>query len=183
MPATRRNVLKQLVLISAGAALLPSCLEDHSKAAILLQHFKIDNDQEKLLEELTATLIPSGATPGAREVSAHLFVLKMLDDCTSKEDRDQYLRGLQQFDNAARQTTGSSFVKAGPERRAALVSSLEAKKNTDPDLHFFYDTTKRLTIQAYMSSQYFLTKVRVYELVPGRWHGCVPVKPQLNPAT
>lgn len=183
MPVTRRNVLKRLVLVSAGAALLPSCLRDHSKAAILLQHFKIDDDQEKLLEELTATLIPSGATPGAREVSAHLFVLKMLDDCSSKADRDQYLRGLQQFDKAARQTAGTSFAKASPEQRATLLASLEAKKPSDADLNFFYATTRRLTIQAYMSSSYFLTRVQVYELVPGRWHGCVPVKPQLNPAS
>jgi hypothetical protein len=47
---------------------------------------------------------------------------------------------------------------------------------TDADVNFFYATVKRLTILAYSSSQYFLTKVQVYELVPGRWQGCIPVK-------
>jgi hypothetical protein len=167
--------MKQLALLSAGALLLPSCMEDHSKAPILLHNFKIDNDQEQLLEALTATIIPSGATPGAKEVSAHLFTLKMLDDCYSKEDRSTYLKGMQQFDTAARTAAGQSFVRSSPAQREALLTSIEGKKLVDPDLTFFYSTTKRMTILAYSSSQYYLTKVQVYELVPGRWHGCFPV--------
>ncbi|HEV2478171.1 MAG TPA: hypothetical protein VGS79_00845, partial [Puia sp.] len=60
-----------------------------------------------------------------------------------------------------------------------LLTALETKKFPDQDLIFFYTTTKKLTIQAYTSSQYYLTKIQVYELVPGRWHGCVPVKPNI----
>ena len=33
-----------------------------------------------------------------------------------------------------------------------------------------------MTLQAFTGSQYYLTKVRVYEMAPGRFHGCVPVK-------
>jgi Gluconate 2-dehydrogenase subunit 3 len=176
MSLNRRNAIRQLVLVSAGAALLPSCLQDRTKAPIALKNFSVSGEQEELLEELTTTLIPSGATPGAREVSAHLFVLKMLDDCSSKDDRDRFLRGLQQLDKAARTETGTSFTKASAAQRAALLSSLESKKLPDPDAEFCYSTIKRLTIQAYTSSQYYLTRIQVYELVPGRWHGCVPVK-------
>jgi len=64
-----------------------------------------------------------------------------------------------------------------------LLSAIEAKKLPDEELNFFYTTTKRLTILAYSSSQYFLTKVQVYELVPGRWSGCVPVKMQSRKAS
>jgi hypothetical protein len=167
--------MKQLALLSTGALLLPSCMEDHSNTPIGLHNFKIDDHQEQLLETLTATIIPSGATPGGKEVSAHLFTLKMLDDCYSKEDRDKYLKGMQQFDAAARTSSGRSFVKSSPAQRESLLASIEGKKLTDAALNFFYSTTKRMTILAYSSSQYYLTKVQVYELVPGRWHGCFPV--------
>ena len=183
MLESRRNAIKRLVLISAGAALLPACFHDHPKPAILTRHFQLNDDQQQQLEELTATMIPSGTTPGARDVSAHLFVLKMLDDCFSKDDRDKFLRGLQQFDNASHQTAGAAFLKTDAAQRATLLSALESQKLPDPDLNFFYTTTKKLTIQAYMSSQYYLTRIQVYELVPGRWHGCVPVKPQANTAS
>jgi hypothetical protein len=167
--------MKQLALLSTGALLLPSCMEDRSKVPILLHNYKIDDQQEQLMETLTATIIPDGPTPGASAVSAHLFTLKMLDECYSKEDRDKYLNGMQQFDAAARASTGRSFVKSSSVDREALIASIENKKLTDKDLNFFYSTTKRMTILAYSSSQYYLTKVQVYELVPGRWHGCFPV--------
>lgn len=183
MPVSRRTALKRLVLVSAGAALLPACFHDRTKPGTVTKNFQLTGDQEQQLEALAATIIPSGATPGAREVSAHRFVLRMLDDCFSKDDRDKYLRGLGQLDNASRQLAGASFLKADPAQRATLLTALETKKGPGDDLTFFYTTTKKLTIQAYMSSQYYLTKVHVYELVPGRWHGCVPIKPQTNTAS
>ena len=191
MPVSRRTVLKRLVFVSAGAALLPACFHDPAKPTIATKHFQLKDDQEQQLAALTATIIPSGTTPGAREVAAHLFVLKMVDDCFSKDDRDKFLRGLQQLDNASRRTAGVAFLKADPTQRASLLRALETglhaapgtQKPSDQDLNFFYGATKRLTIQAYTSSQYYLTKIQVYELVPGRWHGCVPAKPQSNTAS
>jgi hypothetical protein len=183
MNIDRRTAIRQLAFISASAVLLPACMQDHSKSAILLQHFDLDADQEKLLEELTATLIPTTDTPGAREVSAHLFVLKMLDDCSSPDDRKRFLKGMQLFDDAARSAAGKSFSAADATARQHLLATIDGDKDAGSDLHFFYSTTKKLTILAYSSSSWFLTKVQVYELVPGRWHGCVPVQSQAHLAS
>jgi hypothetical protein len=179
MLVNRRTVLKRLALVSAGAVLLPACFHNPAKPAIPTRNFQLSGDQGEQLEALTAAIIPSGATPGAREVSAHRFVLRMLDDCFAKDDRDKYLRGLGQLDNASQQTAGVPFLKTDPGQRATLLTALETKKLSGQDLGFFYATTKKLTIQAYMSSPYYLTKIQIYELVPGRWHGCVPVKPSI----
>lgn len=180
MLVNRRSVLKRLAFVSAGAVLLPACFHDPAKPAIITRNFQLSGDQEQQLEALTAAVIPSGSTPGAREVSAHRFVLRMLDDCFSKDDRAKYIRGWQQLDNASQQMAGATFLKADTTQRATLLTALETKKLPGEDLGFFYATTKRLTIQAYMSSQYYLTKIQVYELVPGRWHGCVPVKSTIS---
>lgn len=176
MIVNRRTALKQFLVISAGAALLPSCLQDQSKATILLKNFQIDGMQEKLLAELAETIIPTTSTPGAKDISAHLFVLKMLDDCYSKEDQQKFLKGLQQLDATAKTTTGQPFLKCTPVQREGLVSGIENKTTPGEELGFFYSVTKKQTILAYSSSQFFLTKIHVYELVPGRYHGCVPVK-------
>jgi Gluconate 2-dehydrogenase subunit 3 len=183
MTINRRSAIRQLALISVGAALLPACMGNHSKPALELKNFKVGEDQQKFLEELTATLIPTTATPGAREVSAHLFVLKMMDDCFSKKDQDKFFKGMTRMDEASRSTLGTSFSKATPTRRESLLEQIESGKTPGEELHFFYSTTKKLTIQAYSSSSMFLTKIQVYELVPGRFHGCVPVKQQLKSAS
>lgn len=183
MTINRRTAIRQLAFISAGAAVLPSCLGNHAKPDLVLQHFTVGGKQQKTLEELTATLIPTTDTPGARETSAYLFILKMLDDCSSKEDQDKFFKGMQQLDEASRNASGDSFAALAGSRRESLLLGIEAGKVPGEELKFFYTTAKKLTILSYSSSQYFLTKVQVYELVPGRWHGCVPVRQQLKPAS
>jgi hypothetical protein len=175
MTINRRTAIRRLAILSAGAALLPSCLHPHAKPPVSLKNFTVTVDQEKLLEELTATLIPTDTTPGARDVSAHLFTLMMLDDCSPKTDQEKFMKGLTAFDEVAKATTGKYFMEASPAQRESLLSAIENKRLPGEELNFFYSTTKKLTILAYSSSQFFLTKVQVYEMVPGRFHGCVPV--------
>jgi Gluconate 2-dehydrogenase subunit 3 len=183
MPSiNRRTLIQQLALLSVGAAMLPSCMGDHSKPDLVLKNFKVNNDQEKLLAELTATLIPTTSTPGARDVSAHLFVLKMMDDCFSPQEQAKFFKGMSQLDDAARSALGTSFAAAAGPRRESLLQTIETGKTPGEELGFFYSTTKKQTILAYSSSSWFLTKIQVYELVPGRFHGCVPVQQQQKQA-
>jgi hypothetical protein len=72
--------------------------------------------------------------------------------------------------------TGKTFIEASRQQREAALTAIGNNKIPGDELKFFYSTVRKLTIQSYSSSAYFLTKVQVYELVPGRWHGCVPVK-------
>lgn len=183
MSINRRTAIRQLAILSVGAALLPSCLQPHAKPSVSLKNFTVTGDQEKLLEELAATLIPTDTTPGARDVSAHLFTLRMVDDCSPKTDQEKFMKGLAAFDEASKTASGKSFAEASPAQREALLSAIESKKLPGEELNFFYSTTKKLTILAYTSSQFFLTKVEVYELVPGRWHGCVPMAGQQKKAS
>jgi len=176
MSISRRTVLKQMIITSAGLWLIPSCTEEKSKASILVKNFSINTEQEAMLAELGESIIPKTTTPGAKDVYAHLFVLKMVDDCRSKDDQDQFVRGLGAFETFAKEKTGKSFLKASPAERNTLLEELEKNRDVKDDLHFFYFTAKRYTVQAYSSSEFYLTNVQVYEMVPSRYHGCVPVK-------
>lgn len=175
MKINRRTALRQLAFISAGAALLPSCAGRHKKPDLVFRNFTVDDAGQRTLDALTATLIPTTDTPGARDTGASLFIFRMLDDCSSKKDQDIFFKGLKQLDDASRKTTGGKFVEAGPVQREAILTSIGNKQLPGDELNFFYSTARKLTILSYTSSPYYLTKVQLYELVPGRWHGCVPV--------
>ena len=99
----------------------------------------------------------------------------MLDDCSARKDQDNFFKGLEQLNDASRKTTGGTFGEASPAQREAILTSVGNKQLPGDEMNFFYSTARKLTILSYTSSPYFLTKVQVYELVPGRWHGCVPV--------
>jgi len=172
----RRTIIKNFLVFSAGAALIPSCMHEESKSSILLKHIKVNSDQEKMLAELSETIIPKTNTPGAKDVSSHLFVLMMVDDCYNTEDQQKYIMGLEQFDALAKKNYGDSFLGCTTAQKKEFLKKIESKNDVSEEIASFYATTKRLTIQSFTSSKYFLTNVQVYEMIPGRFHGCVPVK-------
>lgn len=173
----RRTVFKHLAMATAAAWVLPSCISDPKKVSLALNRLKITGDEEALIGDIAAVLIPPTDTPGAREVQAHLFTLVMVDDCMSKEDREQYLRGMRSFDNAVEKVSGKSFTGATAAERLDILSAFEAKLDSiHEDTRMFYSRTRGYIIQGYTSSQHFLTEVKPYKLVPGpNYNGCAPV--------
>jgi len=100
----------------------------------------------------------------------------MLDDCYAPADQDKFVKGMKEFDEFSKKKLNKSFVDASTAQRLDVLKSIEDKKDVPENVSFFFNTTKRLTLQAYTSSEYYLTKVHVYQLVPGKFFGCVPVK-------
>jgi len=164
MPITRRTALQRIFVVAGGAIFLPACKHES------------DNNQQTL-ETLADILLPASQTLGAKAVGAHLFALRMIHDCYPKDQQQQYMRGLEAFDQQARQQYGKPFAGCDLKDQQALVSAINAgqKSQKTDDLSFFFRENKNLVIRGYLGSQYFLTKIEVYELVPGRWHGCTPV--------
>jgi hypothetical protein len=175
MSVSRRTAIKQVLLVSAGIALLPSCLRK-SPASVVLKNVAIDSDDEHMLSELSATILPSSGSTGAKEVSAHLFILKMVDDCFNKEGQQKWSAGMKAFHELCEKKNGHSFVKSSPAERASLLQALEKEDPATVPAAHFYQVSKRLTVQAYTNSEYYLTKVEEWELVPSRFHGSFPVK-------
>ena len=170
----RRSAVKNFIVFSAGVTLLPSCLQQDNKISLPLKNIQVNGDQERMMAELTKTILPANDTPGAKELSSHLFVLMMVDDCFKREEQEKFIKGLRQFDELSKKKTGASYVKASAAQRAALLKAIEIKKDTPEEVLAFYNATKRLTIQSFTGSEYFLTKVRPYEMAPGRFHGSFP---------
>jgi hypothetical protein len=173
----RRLVLKQLAVATAAAWILPSCVSDPKKVSIALNRLNITGDDEELLAAIADTLIPKTDTPGAKDVSAHLFTIVMVDDCMAKADQENYVKGLKAFDDTCKTVAGKAFTKATVEERTDILKKLEASRDTLPeDVKAFYSATRRYVIQGYTASQYFMTDVKPYQLIPGpNFKGCVKV--------
>lgn len=171
----RRTVLKYLFVVAGGAAVLPACLHQQSKASILLKNIAVTYEQEKMLAEFAETLIPASATPGAKDTYAHLFALRMVDDCFDKEKQQAFLKGLKEVEEMTRKESNTFFAKSTAAQKAKTLTALEAKK-APADALAFYGMMKNLTIQGYLTSRPILGDVFHYELVPGRYNGAVPVK-------
>jgi hypothetical protein len=170
---SRRQALKQFAFVSAGMAIIPSCMQDRSKSNLLLKKIKVSPVDKAMLAELCETIIPKTDTPGAKDLSAHLFVLMMIDDCTKKEQQDEFMNGMKAFNDFNTQTIAKNFSDANQEERISVLKKILLIKDEKSPVLTFFNELKKRTIQAYTSSEFFLTKVQVYELIPGRYHGCI----------
>ena len=174
---SRRTVIKQMLVASAGIVLVPSCMEDRTKASFLIKNYAVSSDQEKMLAELAEAIIPKTTSPGAKDVYAHQFVMKMVDDCASKQDQQGFVKGMKAFDEYVVKKNGKSFLKSTMAERAGILEDLEKRKAEESDEVKFYQQMKSLTIWGYTSSQYYLEQVQVYKIIPGPYKGSVPVQP------
>jgi hypothetical protein len=172
----RRSALKNMTILAGGIFFFPSCLkQEDGKTSIKLHKIKINAAQEKLVAEVVETIIPETSTPGAKTLNVQ-FVLKMIDDCYSKKDQENFLFGLTKLEEIAQKKYNHSFVECEPKQREAIIMAIEENTKMQPQLAIFYQITKELTVKGYSISKYVMTTKLPYELVPSRYNGYFPVK-------
>jgi len=170
----RRTVLRNFVILSAGIALVPSCRNGKVKRSVSWKNIRLNSDEENMLADLSEAILPVKSE--APEDSAHYFALTMVDDCYAPDDQKKFLDGLKRFEEMAREKYGSGFVNLDAEQKLSLLGELESKKNEGEAVNYFYNTTRSLTLQHYMTSKHYLVNIRHWEMAPGRWNGCFPVE-------
>jgi len=173
----RRTAIRNVMLVTAGAALLPSCFQN-DPPLFPLQHISLTRAQQDLLAALTAAIIPTTDNfPGAKELKAHEFVMTMVDDCCKPEDQQQFVKGIIAFEEACKKKWDISFVKCTPPQQIELLKQFEKKQAVAADALLFYGMVRKYTVQCFASSKEYMTDVQHYKMVPGsRFKGCVPVK-------
>jgi hypothetical protein len=174
MVVSRRTLLKQLAVVSAGVALSPAFIGCHSKPSLLFKKMAVTKDEAQMLEAIADTLIPSSTTPGALAVNAYSYATKMIDDCMPKKEQAKWLTGMRKFTTLAEEKSSGGFVSMSKEERENFLGQCEEKKIGDEDLSFFYSTLKQLIIRGYTTSEYYLTR-QGFSLIPGRFKGCVTI--------
>ena len=172
----RRTAIRNVVIISAGAGLLPSCMQE-SNTSIPLKHISITGSQEQMLASLSEAIIPkTKAFIGANDLKAHEFVLTMIDDCVSPEDQKKFTEGLKDFDKLSHDKFGQVFTGFTQEQKHSLIADIESKKGIPENVQKFYGTVKRYTLQSFTSSEKYMLDIRKYKQTPGgNFKGCVPV--------
>lgn len=169
----RRTAIRNIGLVTAGFSILPAC--DFTEDPPVYDRVPLEKEQYHLIEWLTQAILPAGepqiATP---EPTTH-FVLTMLNDCYAPEDIAKYLEGLTLFDQQIRDEYDTTFKKLIPEQQVLLFTEISKSEILPENLQYFLDTTKRLSVRHFTTSEYFMVNHLDFEFVPGRFKGCVPV--------
>ncbi|MCC5928817.1 MAG: gluconate 2-dehydrogenase subunit 3 family protein [Cyclobacteriaceae bacterium] len=178
----RRLAIKQAALLGGAVAFFSSCSEQAKKASIALQKLNLNAKDEELLMKIVEAILPASSSPGAARLNVHHFVLIMVDDCLSPQDQKVFVDGLYSIDAFCKRNFGKRFEKSDKPTQAEMLTAIqnnqdlkEKKEGEIKIMKSFVGMCKRYSLQGFMGSEYYLTQIMPYELVPGRYHGCVPV--------
>ena len=179
----RRSAIQHLAVLACGVSLAPACSFDENKVSIALDRLKINASHERLMSEVVETMIPETDLPGAKALGLHHFVLVMVNDCQTKSAGEAFVKGLDQIESYVKQHYDRSFLKSNHEAREAILYQLideetNGGEENNPVLEAiktFLAITKQYTVQGFLASQYVMTEVFPYQLVPISYKGCVPL--------
>ncbi len=169
----RRSAVKNIALTIGASIVLPAWANAWNKDSFR-HNQNIVPPQENLLAEIVETIIPKTNTPGAKELNVQQFIPVMVKDCYDQKAQETYKKGFELVDKNAKNAFSKSFMECDTKQRLEVLDKMSKSENSDEKN--FLQLVKRLTIQGYMSSEYVMTNLSVYEYAPARYHGCVPVK-------
>ncbi|WP_232325907.1 gluconate 2-dehydrogenase subunit 3 family protein [Spirosoma montaniterrae] len=203
----RRDALMRVAMLAGATVSLPALadtLEASAAQRVLTgKPVLFTADQDATVAELAETIIPTTSTPGAKAAKVNEIIDVILKDCYKQEDQQRFLDGLTQTNKLSQETYAKAFVQLDPTQRIDIVKKLEAdakrqiaemnsakaaakveggqadlqvpdaKKRYTP----FFTMLKDLTLTGYFTSEVGATQALEYVAVPGRYEGCVPLKP------
>lgn len=169
----RRQAIQSLATISMGVVFLPSC--EVGSSGPVYSNLPFTNNQRELIGELVDIILPKEDLEVTTPESTLDFVLTMVNDCYAPDDIQKFQAGFSEFETYLDQNYRKNLQKVGPEDQKELLAYLENSEDLSESLDFFYNNTKRLTIQHFTSSNFFMTGYLDFEFVPGRYIGCASV--------
>ncbi|MEX0929809.1 MAG: gluconate 2-dehydrogenase subunit 3 family protein [Balneolales bacterium] len=176
----RREAIKNTALFMGGAVFGPSVTgilngcRPHPSVNWTPELFT--ESQAALISELSETILPSGNTPGAKELGVPAFIEEMVAHVYPADDRTDFIDGIEAFNEAARAAIGLSFVDGDADQRHEFTGRVnrEALRNGETGKPFIIHV-KELTLMGYFTSETGATTVLQHQQTPGRYESCQPL--------
>jgi hypothetical protein len=179
-PMNRREAIRATTAILGGVLItsngfLVACSRERPAAAA--NAGVLSADDQTLIEEIADTLLPTtAASPGAKAAGAGAAINLLVTDVWEPEKAQRVVDGLKQFRQTSQTKGGGDFAALPVARRETLLREIDAEAQGKGDAHYF-NLVRDLALQAYFSSEIGMTKARRWIMVPGKFVGCMPLKP------
>jgi Gluconate 2-dehydrogenase subunit 3 len=193
----RREVLKLLAGGAVTTALSPSLMahfrEAYAQVGAAYKLRTLSPQQNAQVVTMIDLIIPATDTPGAKGARVNEFIDVILTEWANDSERQAFLSGLADVDKQSNSLFGKNFTDASVEQQTTLLRSMDdvamsrhaAQRarhgNTIPadrDKQLqgnFWDVVKGITLQGYYTSEVAFTQEMNLQVIPGAYHGCVPI--------
>lgn len=170
---TRRQAVQNILWVSAGIALIPSC--QAAETGPIYANVPLESGQRTFIDLMTNAILPRAGTAIKTPESTTDFILTMLNDCASPVDVKNYIVGIKEFRQGIKEQYQTTFKDLSVEKQLEVFTQLgQSPKMTEAAKHFF-NTTKGLSQRHFTTSEFFMKNKRDFEFAPGRYVGCSPI--------
>ena len=183
----RRKALKSISLllgfsVSGFVVLNQSCNNiEHNDNVI-----SDDEDLSEIISEIANIIIPDSEIPGARAAQVGSFILMMIDDCYPENIQKRFSAGVLNMNALSQEKFGKKFLKLSGDKKKIIVEGdvneekrlKDITKNNLPRTvrPQFFELFLNLGLLGYFTSEIGCTEVLKYDLIPGRYDGCIEME-------
>lgn len=156
-----------------ATAILTGCAPDKQ-----IEGLDFSPEDIAFLDEIGDTIIPETDTPGAKATGIGTFMVMMVKDTYDENQQKTFVDGLNMIRKDFKDSKGVEFEKASSEDRLAYLNGMyeqyKSSENREPQIIYML---KDLTVLGYFTSEIGATQALNYVEVPGRYDGCIDLKP------
>jgi len=172
----RRDAMKRVAMLMGGALSIPTlmvfqqgCSPDPSPSP-----GTFSDEHISTLNRIGDIILPPTDSPGAAEADTGGFSARMLENCYPEQTRNDVLEFLKMIN--------PDFNKKSGDDQVSLIGDIDEiiygeASDEEKEKYGAYRVIKELTLFGYFTSEVGATQALEYVDIPGRYEGCVPLKP------
>ena len=166
---TRREWVKGMALATLGTVAF------YDATSISPTQFNFTSAEDQILELIMGAIIPESSIPGAISLGVPVFVKTMMKDCYEAKAQQSFKNVLSEIPKLFLNENKKEIYSASESEKEQFIFSLEKGKH-GVEAQKTLATLKGLTIQGYMSTEYIMVNHLNYQMAPGFFNGCAPIK-------
>jgi hypothetical protein len=167
----RRDALRSLSLAIGGLASIPTWTTAWNSDKLHFGQY-LPLAEEETLAELVETIIPESETVGAKSLQIDKFILKFTKDIIGNDALQTLQEEIKYIDSQSIKSYNKTFVGLDKTQKMTVLKGLQNDEKGKEIL----GKLKSFTVWAYTSSEFFMTNYTNYNMAPGFFDGCVPIK-------
>jgi hypothetical protein len=141
--------------------------------------------KKALIGELVELIIPTTDTPGAKAALVHEYILDVILNCNDTRQQYSFYMGLQNVEKYSLNEFQKEFSKCNLDEKTSVIEHFANKLDFQFPILIkinkklfgqpFYLKLRELTVEGYCQSKLGATQALMYDYIPGKYIGSVPV--------
>ncbi len=170
---TRRSAAKNIIFTLGSFNFFPSFNLSSSFLNLEFSLTGLSKKHIKFIKGVSEIILPYQQSAIYKNIITTEFIIKMVDDCYKPEDIKKFYEGLISLEKSIKTEFKNNFLKLTKNQKISIIQKLDQNSKNEESTIYFYSIVKKHSIQAYLTSEFYLKTIMHYQISPGIFNGCI----------